>query len=137
MTVVQTTQPCVCAFAVRGCSRGRTMPAKTRLFSVAFALLIAAAVPAVPASAAPATFTHPGVLVSRAQLDFVRDRVNANAQPWRDAYNQMIASQYASLSRTPTPRAVVECGPFSNPNLDVPTNGKTRSPRTPTPWRGT
>ena len=93
------------------------MPAKTRLFSVAFALLIAAAVPAVPASAAPATFTHPGVLVSRAQLDFVRDRVNANAQPWRDAYNQMFGSQYASLSRTARPRAVVECGPTSNPNL--------------------
>jgi hypothetical protein len=93
------------------------MPAKTRLFSVAFALLIAAAVPAVPATAAPATFTHPGVLVSRAQLDFVRDRVNANAQPWRDAYNQMFGSQYASLSRTPHPRAVVECGPTSNPNI--------------------
>src|ERR1700716_3756735 len=93
------------------------MPAMTRLFSVAFALLIAAAVPAVPASAAPATFTHPGVLVSRAQLDFVRDRVNANAQPWRDAYNQMAGSQYASLSRTPHPRAIVECGPASNPNI--------------------
>jgi hypothetical protein len=79
--------------------------------------LIAAAVPALPATAAPATFVHPGVLVSRSQLDFVRGRVNANAQPWRNAYNQMIGSQYASLSRTPTPRAVVECGPFSNPNL--------------------
>jgi hypothetical protein len=93
------------------------MPAKTRLFSVAFTLLTAAAIPAVPASAAPATFTHPGVLVSRSQLDFVRDRVNANAQPWRDAYNQMTGSQYASLSRTPHPRAVVECGPTSNPNI--------------------
>jgi hypothetical protein len=29
----------------------------------------------------------------------------------------MTASSYASLSRTPTPRAVVECGSFSNPNL--------------------
>jgi hypothetical protein len=95
------------------------MPAsgsRRRLFAAAFALLISAAVPAIPASAAPATFTHPGVLVSRPQLDFVRGRVNANAQPWRNAYNQMAGSQYNSLSRTPRPRAVVECGPYSMPN---------------------
>ena len=93
------------------------MPASTRLFSAAFALLIAATVPAAPANAAPSTFTHPGVLVSRAQLDFVRGKVNANAQPWRDAYNQMTSSQYGSLSRTPHPRAIVECGSSSNPNI--------------------
>jgi len=68
------------------------------------------------AAAAPTTFAHPGVLVSRAQLDFVRGRVNAGAQPWKAAYDQMRASSYASLSRTPRPRAVVECGPYSNPN---------------------
>jgi Alginate lyase len=66
---------------------------------------------------APATFTHPGVLVSQSQLDFVRGKVNSGAQPWTAAYNQMMASSYASLSRTPTPRAVVECGSYSNPNL--------------------
>ncbi|MER7889998.1 ricin-type beta-trefoil lectin domain protein [Micromonospora sp. NPDC094482] len=61
-------------------------------------------------------FTHPGVLVSRGQLDFVRGRVQAGAQPWTAAYNQMMGSRYASLSRTPAPRAVVECGSYSNPN---------------------
>ena len=35
------------------------------------------------AGAAPAAFVHPGVLVSRAQLDFVRSKVNAGAQPWK------------------------------------------------------
>nr|WP_296065916.1 alginate lyase family protein [uncultured Actinoplanes sp.] len=70
-----------------------------------------------PADAAPATFAHPGVLVSRGQLDFVKSKVNAGAQPWLNAYNQMIASRYASLSRTPRPRATVECGSYSNPNL--------------------
>jgi hypothetical protein len=73
--------------------------------------------PAVPARAdAPAVFTHPGVGVSRAQLDFVRAKVQAGAQPWTDAFNQAKNSSYASLSRTPRPRAVVECGPYSNPN---------------------
>ncbi len=65
---------------------------------------------------APTTFTHPGVGVSRAQLDFVRAKVQAGAQPWTNAFNQAKASKYASLSRTPTPRAVVECGSYSNPN---------------------
>ncbi|MGW3244018.1 alginate lyase family protein [Streptomyces sp. NPDC001070] len=68
------------------------------------------------ASAAPTAFTHPGVLVSRAQLDFVRGKVQAGAQPWKAAYDQMMASAYASQSRTPKPRAVVECGSYSNPN---------------------
>ncbi|GAB2982952.1 alginate lyase family protein [Saccharothrix stipae] len=66
--------------------------------------------------AAPATFTHPGVLVSKGQLDFVRARVNAGAQPWRGAFDQMVAHPFASLSRVPKPRAVVECGSYSNPN---------------------
>jgi len=65
----------------------------------------------------PATFTHPGVGVSRPQLDFVRAKVQAGAQPWTNAFNQAKNSGYGSLSRTPTPRAVVECGPYSNPNL--------------------
>ncbi|MFJ4950520.1 alginate lyase family protein [Streptomyces sp. NPDC088760] len=68
------------------------------------------------AEAAPATFVHPGVTVSRTQLDFVRSKVLAGAQPWKSAYDQMAASKYASLSRTPKPRAVVECGSYSNPN---------------------
>ncbi|MFD5060444.1 alginate lyase family protein [Streptomyces sp. NPDC058394] len=66
--------------------------------------------------AAPASFTHPGVLVSRPQLDFVRAKVQAGAQPWKSAYDQMLASKYASLTRTAKPRAIVECGSYSNPN---------------------
>ncbi|MEU0373167.1 alginate lyase family protein [Streptomyces sp. NPDC006283] len=68
------------------------------------------------AVAAPADFTHPGVLVSRPQLDFAKSKVQAGAQPWKAAYDQMTGSKYASLSRTPKPRAVVECGSYSNPN---------------------
>ncbi|KUM99564.1 hypothetical protein AQI95_38200 [Streptomyces yokosukanensis] len=68
------------------------------------------------AQAAPAAFVHPGVTVSRAQLDFARTKVLAGAQPWKSAYDQMTASPYADLGRTAKPRAVVECGPYSNPN---------------------
>ncbi|MFE9833627.1 alginate lyase family protein [Streptomyces sp. NPDC005551] len=68
------------------------------------------------AEAAPAAFAHPGVTVSRSQLDFARTQVNAGAQPWKSAYGQMMASKYASLTRTAKPRATVECGSYSNPN---------------------
>jgi hypothetical protein len=102
------------------------MRKKPLVLAAACALLAAGALsnPAVAASKAepmavqaPAVFTHPGVGVSRAQLDFVRSKVQAGAQPWTNAFNQAKASKYASLSRTPVPRAVVECGPYSNPNL--------------------
>ncbi|MBB5857877.1 alginate lyase family protein [Amycolatopsis umgeniensis] len=85
--------------------------ALTTLVPLALGLLSA------PAQAAPATFTHPGVLVSRPQLDFVRTKVQAGAQPWKQAYDAMMSSSYASLSRSPKPRAVVECGPYSKPNI--------------------
>ncbi|MFD4572847.1 alginate lyase family protein [Streptomyces sp. NPDC058417] len=87
------------------------------LVTVTALLLGTLAAPAVTrAEAAPATFVHPGVTVSRAQLDFTRGRVNAGAQPWKGAYDRMLASKYADLNRTPKPRAVVECGSYSNPN---------------------
>jgi len=68
------------------------------------------------AEAAPTTFAHPGVLISRPQLDFVKSKVASGAQPWAAAYQQMIGSRYASLSRVPAPRETVECGSYSNPN---------------------
>ncbi|WP_409467568.1 alginate lyase family protein [Streptomyces sp. HC307] len=68
------------------------------------------------ADAAPATFVHPGVTVSRSQLDFTRNKVNSGAQPWKGAFDRMTASKYADLNRTPKPRAIVECGSYSNPN---------------------
>ncbi|WP_333756369.1 alginate lyase family protein, partial [Streptomyces sp. IBSBF 3352] len=66
--------------------------------------------------AAPAAFAHPGVTVSQAQLDFARSKVNSGAQPWKGAFDRMTASKYADLNRAPKPRAVVECGSYSNPN---------------------
>ncbi|MZD05842.1 hypothetical protein GTW43_16940 [Streptomyces sp. SID5785] len=68
------------------------------------------------ADAAPAAFAHPGVTVSQGQLDFAKNKVDAGAQPWKSAFDQMMASKYADLNRTPKPRATVECGSYSNPN---------------------
>ncbi|WP_311315003.1 alginate lyase family protein [Streptomyces naphthomycinicus] len=99
--------------------RRRTSPRSALALAAAGTLLAAGFLswPGTPrAEAAPAAFAHPGVTVSRAQLDFARTKVLAGAQPWKSAYDQMMASKYASLGRTPQPRAVVECGSYSNPN---------------------
>ncbi|MEU0895554.1 alginate lyase family protein [Streptomyces massasporeus] len=91
---------------------------RTALLAAAAALVAGVlARPAGAAPSAPAAFAHPGVTVSKGQLDFTRSKVNAGAQPWKGAFDQMMASRYADLNRTPKPRAVVECGSYSNPNL--------------------
>ncbi|MFF4561661.1 alginate lyase family protein [Streptomyces sp. NPDC001435] len=88
---------------------------RTALPAVAASLLLGAlAAPA--AHSAPTAFVHPGVTVSKGQLDFARDKVLAGAQPWKGAYDRMLASKYADLNRTPKPRATVECGSYSNPD---------------------
>src|SRR4051794_40126609 len=95
----------------------------------AFPALVAGAgafgVRLVTADAAPIALSHPGVLVGRAQLDLVKGRVAAGAQPWLAAYHQMMASSYASLARTPKPRATVECGSCFNPSYSNPNYGCT------------
>jgi hypothetical protein len=65
---------------------------------------------------APSSFVHPGVLLNTAQLNFIRDKVNSGAEPWSTAYSSMLSSSLASLSRSPSPYATVECGSYSNPN---------------------
>jgi hypothetical protein len=56
-----------------------------------------------------AGFTHPGVLVSEAQLDAVRERVTAGKQPWLSAYLAMRDSKYGSYKYRPEPYASVDC----------------------------
>jgi hypothetical protein len=60
-------------------------------------------------------FRHPGVLVNRAQLDFIRDKVKAGEEPWTSAFAKTSAN--ASLTAAPMPVADVICGPYSTPNV--------------------
>jgi hypothetical protein len=70
-----------------------------------------------PTTAPPAGgFVHPGVLDSRASLDFVKAKVAAKQQPWLSAWNQMLGNNLLSASRQPAPRATVECGSYSKPD---------------------
>lgn len=62
-------------------------------------------------------FVHPGVVTTTAQLDYVRRQVAVGRQPWAEAYRVLQRSEYGSLSWSPSPRDVVECGAYSNPDL--------------------
>ena len=68
-----------------------------------------------PAKAAG--FVHPGVLVNRAQLDEIKRRVAAGIEPQKSAFEALKASKWGALDYTPHPRATVECGSNSNPDL--------------------
>src|SRR5580704_13040069 len=94
-----------------------------RLALFASLLVSAAIAPAAfAADAAPsgtiisaAGFHHPGVLVNRAQLDFVKAKIAAGAEPWKSAFDAAKASEQAALAYVPHPWATCECGPRSNP----------------------
>ncbi len=67
--------------------------------------------------AKPAGFVHPGVLVNRAQLEEMKKRVAAGAEPQKSAFELLKASPLGALDYTPHPRETVECGSFSKPDL--------------------
>lgn len=58
---------------------------------------------------AAAVFKHPGVFVSKPQLDFVKSKVESKQEPWTSAYNAMLAHPLASPNRQPKPQADVHC----------------------------
>lgn len=68
-----------------------------------------------PAKAAG--FIHPGVLMNRAQLDEIKKRVAAGTEPQKKAFEALKASPLGALDYVPHPRATVECGPRSTPDL--------------------
>lgn len=68
-------------------------------------------------AASAADFRHPGVLLNRAQLDLIRERVATGTEPQKTAFATMLASPFGDLAYAPSPRAVVECGSYSRPDL--------------------
>lgn len=54
-------------------------------------------------------FVHPGILVSKQQLDFVKAKIANNEQPWRQAYETARSNFLGNTSRLPTPVPEVKC----------------------------
>lgn len=65
---------------------------------------------------APQNFVHPGVVIGRQQLDFVKSKVESRQSPWFDAYQSLLSSKFADLTRELNPRAVVDCGFYNKPD---------------------
>ena len=62
---------------------------------------------------------HPGVLVSRQQLDFVRQQVRAKKDPIYSEYLKAVASPFAALDYKvlgPPETGIIDCGPYSRPD---------------------
>src|SRR3954467_5548164 len=62
-------------------------------------------------------FKHPGILLNRAQLDLIKSRVAQGIEPQKTAFAALLASPLADLNFTPSPRATIECGPYSKPDI--------------------
>jgi len=49
-----------------------------------------------PAHSTEAVLLHPGMLHSRAELDYIKKKLQAGAEPWKSAWETLRASRYAS-----------------------------------------
>ncbi|WP_434110121.1 LamG-like jellyroll fold domain-containing protein [Paraburkholderia caffeinilytica] len=65
---------------------------------------------AATSSSSSSAFVHPGLLHTQADFDRMSQKVAAQASPWIDSWNILIANSHASLSWTPNPQAVVSRG---------------------------
>jgi hypothetical protein len=65
-------------------------------------------------------FQHPGVLVSQAQLDYIKIMVAAHTEPFYSAFIKAQNSNIGSLTYQPFGPPLdgfIKCGPTSNPNI--------------------
>jgi hypothetical protein len=73
----------------------------------------------VASSCGAQAFQHPGVLVSGAQLEFVKAQIGAKAEPFYGEYQKAVVSEYGALDYKllgPPATGVIECGSYSRPD---------------------
>jgi len=64
-----------------------------------------------------AAFIHPGMLHSREELEFIKQKIAAGKEPWKTAWEKLRVAEVSSLSYTPRPRSEVVRGAYNNPNI--------------------
>lgn len=70
----------------------------------------------VAVEAQSAVFSHPALLNSQPELTFIREQIQAKAEPWLGAFNRLRTDSRSSPKYMPKPWAIVECGSYSNPD---------------------
>jgi hypothetical protein len=63
----------------------------------------------------PQTFIHPGMLQIRSDLEQMKQKIAADEQPWKDAFERL--SKSASLDFQPEPFTHVIRGPYGRPSI--------------------
>ncbi|MFC8514500.1 alginate lyase family protein [Streptomyces sp. NPDC057257] len=67
----------------------------------------AAALAGSTADAAPATFTHPGMLHNAGDINRAKVRVAAGTDPWLSGWNKLTANSHSQSTWTPNPQATI------------------------------
>jgi Alginate lyase len=70
-------------------------------------------------SASAQPFQHPGVLLDRAQLDFLKSQVAAKTEPYYQEFLWAKASEFGALDyhiQGPSATGIIDCGSYSRPN---------------------
>lgn len=62
-------------------------------------------------------FVHPGIYQSRSDLDFMKRKVLAGEQPWKDAWDRLLKASYSSMNFDPKPIAHVIRGAYGRPSI--------------------
>ncbi|TWU37341.1 DUF6250 domain-containing protein [Novipirellula artificiosorum] len=62
-------------------------------------------------------FVHPGLLHSREELEFIKQKIASGQQPWKSAWEQLQSSEVASLEYQANPRSRVVRGVRNNPDI--------------------
>lgn len=62
-------------------------------------------------------FRHPGILHNEAELDFVKGKIEAGAEPWKTAWDRLRKHPVAQLSWRPHPVEAVEHGVNNQPDI--------------------
>ncbi|MBS1855705.1 MAG: alginate lyase family protein [Acidobacteria bacterium] len=67
---------------------------------------------ALAAGASAQPFVHPGILQTRGDLDFMKAKVAAGEQPWKQAWDNLLGQPYSSPGFEPRPVAHIARGAF-------------------------
>jgi parallel beta-helix repeat protein len=69
------------------------------------------------AASSPQPFVHPGILQTLQDLEFMKQKVAAGEQPWKQAWENLLHQPYSSLDFRPQPVAQVIRGPYGRPTI--------------------
>jgi len=65
----------------------------------------------------PPQFVHPGMMQNRQDLLFMKQKVSAGEQSWKDAWDNLRRQSYSALTFKPEPFAKVIRGAYGKPNI--------------------